>query len=386
MITTKRVWRLKDTKMKTQRILVAMMDGFGLDYFRHGDMPTLERLSREGMLCEVKSMFPSVTNVNNASIVTGEWPVMHGISANSRFDETTGRAVYLNEGVKCDSVFSRARKAGVKTALLTAKKKTKELFGHEASIAIAAEDLGEGEAKKYGGAPGVYSREINYWLWNAAEKILREEKDIGLVYVHITDFPMHMWAPERAESRQHLRTIDDILARIVLENPDVAVFATADHGMNFKTQCWDLSKILAEKKIPAKFVLSPERDYYIKHHRNFTGCAWLWLSAESDREKTRAHLMSLSGVESVLDSADVARIFILDKTTMGDLVIFGDRDTMFGDMETSYEKLPPEYRAHGSLYETDIPLVIWNYKSPMPEKSRFRHNKDLCGFLFRETD
>jgi len=52
-------------KMKTQRILVAMMDGFGLDYFRAGDMPTLERLSREGMFCEVKSMFPSVTNVIN---------------------------------------------------------------------------------------------------------------------------------------------------------------------------------------------------------------------------------------------------------------------------------------------------------------------------------
>jgi len=371
--------------MKTQRILIAMMDGFGLDYFRHGDMPTLERLSREGMFCEVKSMFPSVTNVNNVSIATGEWPKIHGISANSRFDETIGEAAYLNEGVKCDSVFSRAKKAGVRTALLTAKKKTKELFGHEAGVAIAAEDLCEGETKKYGTAPEVYSREINYWLWNAAERMLKEEKDIGLVYVHTTDYPMHMWAPERAESMEHLRTIDDILARIVFENPDIAVFATADHGMNFKAQCWDLGRMLVEKKIPAKFVLSPERDYYIKHHRNFTGCAWLWLSSESDREETRAQLMSLNGVESVLDSADVARIFNLDKAAMGDLVIFGDKDTMFGDMEAIHEALPPEYRAHGSLYETDLPLVIWNYKSPMPEKGRFAHNKDLCGFLFRET-
>ena len=370
--------------MKNQRILVAMLDGFGLDYFRHGDMPTLERLSREGLFREVKSMFPSVTNVNNVSIATGEWPVIHGISANSRFDEVTGQAAYLNEGVSCDSVFSRAAKVGIKTALLTAKKKTKELFGHEAAIAIAAEDPAEEEIAKYGAAPGVYTREINYWLWNAAERMLGEDKDLGLVYVHTTDYPMHMWAPERAESQEHLRTIDGILARIISENPDIAVFATADHGMNFKTQCWDLSRILAEKNIPAKFVLSPERDYYIKHHRNFTGCAWLWLSSENDREETRAQLMKLSGVESVLDSSEVAHIFNLDKTVMGDLVIFGDRDTMFGDMETNYEALPPEYRAHGSLYETDLPLVIWNYGLQVPEKSRLTHNKDLCGFLFRK--
>jgi phosphonoacetate hydrolase len=266
---------------------------------------------------------------------------------------------------------------------LTAKKKSKELFAHDVDLAIAAEDLSPEDKDKYGEAAGVYSREINYWLWNTAERLLHEDGDIGLVYVHITDYPMHMWPPEHPGSREHLRTIDGILARIIAANPDVAVFATADHGMNFKTRCWDLTRVLSEKKMTAKFVLSPERDYYIKHHRNFTGCAWLWLSSETDREETRAIVMNLKGVETVLDSQDVARAFNLDESVMGDLVVFGDRDTMFGDMETAYEDLPPEYRAHGSLYETDLPLIIWNYRGAGVDKEQYTHNRDLCRLLFR---
>jgi phosphonoacetate hydrolase len=367
--------------MNGQKILVAMMDGFGLDYFNKGDMPTLRRLADEGFFREVKSMFPSVTNVNNVSIATGEWPAVHGISANSRFDPETGTAVYLNEGVKCDSVFTRAKKAGARTALLSSKKKTKELFGKEVDIVIAAEDLSLEQKAKYGEASGVYTREINYWLWDTAEKIIAEDA-ADFVYVHITDYPMHMWAPDHKESREHLSAIDAILARIVAANPGIAVFATADHGMNFKKRCWDLTKALESRGIPARFVLSPERDYYIKHHRNFTGCAWLWLNGESSRPKTKAALLSLAGVESVTDSKDVAFRYNLDASAMGDLVVFGDKDTMFGDMESEYEDLPAEYRAHGSLHETDLPLLIWNYEGDIGKPDEYTHNRDLCRKLF----
>ena len=48
------------------------------------------------------------------------------------------------------------------------------------------------------------SREINYWLWEVAIDILKHRPDIGLLYVHTTDYPMHTWVREAAESKEHL--------------------------------------------------------------------------------------------------------------------------------------------------------------------------------------
>jgi phosphonoacetate hydrolase len=365
-----------------QRIVIAMLDGMGLDYFNSGDMPNLAAMAGEGLRVDVKGMFPSVTNVNNVSIATGAWPIEHGISANSRFDPETGTAVYLNAGVRVPSIFRRASAAGVKSALLTSKRKTLELFGADAEIAVAAEDLSSQQAATYGSAPPIYSREINYWLYETALKILDARPDIGLLYVHTTDYPMHAWSPEAPESREHLKTIDSSIGRMRSAHPDIAFFATADHGMNAKKRCWDLTRALSARGLPARFVLSPERDYYVKHHRNFTGCAWIWLRDQAEREKTRAIVAGLEGVESVEDSPAVADRYRLDPAALGDLVAHGDRDTMFGDMDAEREDLSEGYRAHGSLHEMDVPLIVWNHRGGRSAPESFEYNKDLTALLF----
>jgi len=38
--------------------------------------------------------------------------------------------------------------------------------------------------------------------------------------------------------------------------------------------------------------------------------------------------------------------------------VLGDQDTVFGDLDAPSETLPAEYRAHGSLHEINVPLVI----------------------------
>jgi phosphonoacetate hydrolase len=56
---------------------------------------------------------------------------------------------------------------------------------------------------------------------------------------------------------------------------------------------------------------------------------------------------------------------------------------MFGEMETAYEDLSATYRAHGSLYEMRLPLVIWNQAGVLPPPEAFRANLDLTRFLYR---
>ena len=374
-----------DRRENLQRIVVGMMDGFGMDYFKMTDMPNLKQMANEGFFKEVKGLFPSITNVNNVSICCGAWPDEHGITGNSYFNETTGKAEYMNAAdlIRVDTLFQRAAGLGIKSALLTSKRKTVELFNRGTEIAIAAEEPPSKYVYRHGKPADIYSREINYWLWETAVDILKTRPDIGCVYVHITDYPMHMWSPEQIESKEHLQNLDKLIGKAGDAALDAAFFFTADHGMNFKRQCWDLVKICKEKGTSIRFALSPERDYYVKHHRNFTGCAYVWLKTPDDAKKVIDIIRDLKGVEEVISTKDATRRFHLIPNRIGDLTVIGDKDTMFGDLETTYEKLPPTYRAHGSLHEMDLPLIIFNLNDDLPSTQEFQTNKDLTRFLYR---
>src|ERR1700761_899868 len=215
-----------------------MFDGFGPDYFETSPMPTLKKWASQGVFVAAKGVMPSVTNCNNASICCGAWPSQHGIIGNSYFNQATGQEDYMEDGalLMAPTIFERAKTQAVSSALLTSKKKTATLLGRGADIVLAAEAPGSDWEAQLGKAPEIYSREINYWLFEAALKILSKRPEIGLIYVHTTDYPMHTWPPQAQESQEHLAKIDSQLERISSVAPDAAVLLTADHGMNFKTR------------------------------------------------------------------------------------------------------------------------------------------------------
>jgi phosphonoacetate hydrolase len=369
---------------KPQRVVLAMMDGFGMDYLESTSMPNLEKMIENGFFKEVGGVFPSVTNVNNVSIACSAWPEQHGIVANSFFNETSGQPEYMNaaELIEWPTVFKRAADQGLKSALLTSKKKTLELFHRDVEVGIAAEAAPAEIVKKYGQPGDIYSREINYWLWSVAVDLLQNRPDIQLIYVHTTDYPMHAWAPEARESREHLERLDQLFGAARDADPEAMFLLTADHAMNKKTKCWDLKKVCAEKGTPVRFVLSPERDYYIVHHRNFTGCSWIWLNSPTDRVAVEETLLALDGVTEVRSREEVADKYHLRADRIGDLTVFGDKDTMFGEMDVAYEDLAEDYRAHGSLHEMRLPLLLFNVKQAVPRSEAFAFNKDLAHFLY----
>jgi phosphonoacetate hydrolase len=62
---------------------------------------------------------------------------------------------------------------------------------------------------------------------------------------------------------------------------------------------------------------------------------------------------------------------------IGELVVLGDADTVFGELASPMEDLEPGYRSHGSLHESEIPLVIYNSKVELPPADLFVANLDL---------
>jgi phosphonoacetate hydrolase len=370
--------------IEKQRVVIGMIDGFGCDYFEQSSMPVMKWMATAGLFSKVSAVYPTVTNANNVSICCGAWPKDHGITGNSYFDENTGEADYMESAdfIRIPTILERAAAKGIHSALLTCKDKTIRLLAKGATLAVAAESPPPDIIDRFGQPPDIYSREINYWLWQVANDILRQRKDIQLLYVHTTDYPMHMWAPEDDCSQAHLTRLDDLLGEARESAPDAAFLLTADHGMNFKKRCWDLAKACAERGVELRFALSAEKDRYVKHHRTFGGAAWVWLRSPSDRSRAVNCLMDLDGIENVLARGEAAKQFNLMPERIGDLAVFGDKDTVFGEMENAGEGLESTYRSHGSLHETEVPLIIYNADMKLPAPEDFRANLDVTRIPF----
>ena len=368
----------------SQKTLVFMIDGFGIDYYQASDLPVMRRMAREGFFKAGSCIFPSLTNANNISIACACWPDVHGVTTNCYYDHESGQAVFLEDAdfLCSPTIFQRAGQAGIKSALLTCKEKTALIMGQGADLTIAAENPQADFCKKYGAPPPMYSMEINLWLFEVALDLVKNHPEFGLIYVHTTDYPMHKWAPQEAQSLAHMKALDDYLGRFQEAAPDFGIALTADHGMNAKKRCWDLAKACRNRGLELKFAVSPVADRLLEHHGGHGGVSYVYLQNPDDMERAQETIMQLQGVEAVMDRESAGQRFSLMASRIGDLVVLPDRDTVFGDLPQESVELPQGYRSHGSLYEMNIPLLLFNTKQPFPRYRDLNYNLDLTRYLF----
>ena len=363
---------------RKRRIVVLMMDGFGSEYYSASPMPTLKKWASEGTFATVQGQMPAVTNTNNAGICCGVPASVHGITGNSYLNRETGKEDFMEEAtlLRAPTLFEKASRRGLKSALFTSKKKTASLLKAGAASIIAAETPAPDVVQRYGAAPPIYSAEINHWLLDVVIDHLAKRPEFDILYVHTTDYPMHMHPETAPESLAHLAGIDSRLAEADRVAPDAAFYLSADHGMNHKTRAWDLDKACANRGTPVRLAISAERDKYPKHHLGLGGIAWVYLRQAADESRVAAVLSKLTGVEEVLPRADAARKFDLMPERIGDLVVTGDRTTVFGNLDHETEALDAAYRSHGSVYETRVPLVIRDAERKLDART-YRRNLDL---------
>ena len=368
-----------------QKVIIIMMDGFGEAYYRSVQMPAFNEMEKKGIYKEVPSLMPSVTNVKNAAIITGVTAEKNGITGNVFLNPESGKEEYTEDPTQllAPTIFQRAKREGVKSILFSCKTKTVQLLSKGAGETMCWETASPVWIRRIGPRPDIYSKEVNYWIMEAALYSVKHDPDLGLIYIHTTDYPMHAWPPESMESKEHLQRMNGYVARLIQAAPDAAILITADHTVNHKTFCWDLEKACATRGVHIKSAISPEKDRYYKHHLGLGGTAYIYLQNQADSSRVRNIILGLKGVDEIITRDEAANRFHLMPGRIGDFVVLGDSTTVFGYLEQGEsEELASTYRSHGSLYEARVPLFVYNARHA-PPPSYFSANYKLASWLYR---
>lgn len=364
--------------MRKTTVLI-MIDGFGPEYLAASPMPNLRALAADGLMTEGRGMMPSVTNVNNVSLITSSYPQTHGITSNYWYNRDSGIETYMESGefIRAETIFQRATAQGARSLLVTAKDKLRRLLGNGATLSVSSEQAPEWVAALAGDPPPVYSLEVNEWVINAADRIL-EREHYDLVYLATTDYAMHTYAPEQPESYRHLSLIDGAIGRLADHLDDLDLLITADHGMSAKSRMIDLRSELEKHGIRSQ-VVPIIKDMYTVHHSNLGGCIYVYLD-DRDRNEAVQVFEALDGVDRALPREAAAAEFHLMPERAGDLMVLGAPDVVFGDpREVS---MPTSLRSHGSLHEDRVPIIAYGSGT---KGFDFRENKDLGRFVFERV-
>jgi len=358
------------------RALIILIDGGDPAYFERASTPNLDRLARGGGRWLVRAQMPTVTNVNNVSMICGHPPSRHGITANYFLDRRSGREVYMESGkfLMTPTLMERGAAVGYFSAVLASKQKLLDMIGKGSDFAVTAENPPKWLVDRAGKKEDIYSGEVNLWLLRAAREVIHQRRP-SLIYVSTTDYIQHMHGPEAPEAQVHTEALDAEIGRLVDAwddcQPDGAVFVTADHGMRDKRRAVDPGVILRARGVAAEAV-PIIKDRYVVHHGNQGGSAYVHLKEPDALDEALAILRETPGIEAALPRGEAARRFQLFADRVGDIMALADAGTVFGVMEEAEREV--SIRSHGSLHEEAVPL--WAWRAPGFEPAPDAHHYD----------
>src|SRR5437762_8512718 len=228
-------------------LAVICLDGSADEYLdaalARGQMPNLQRFSVSGFRGLARGAMPSFTNVNNASIVTGTPPSVHGIGGNFFYDSAAGQEVMMNSAryLRAETIFPAAARAGRKVAVVTAKEKLRDIFASGlielGGVAFSSEKAGQATKETHGVAaveklvgqstPPIYSGEASLYVLRAGVALLQNGM-ADFLYLSTTDYLQHKYAPTYPEVVEFYAAVDVEIGRLLKLGAIAGI--TAAHG------------------------------------------------------------------------------------------------------------------------------------------------------------
>ena len=342
-----------------------------------GVMPNTARLAEVGLVTYAKAVVPTFTNPNNVSIVTGVPPAVHGISGNYVLDRATGERRMITDAslMRCGTILAALADAGVKVAAVTAKEKLLKMLARDlAGIAFSSEhadratlaDNGIEHVEALVGrpTPEQYSADLSLFVLDAGLHLLLERR-AELLYLSLSDYVQHAWAPGEPPADAFNHEVDRLVGRMI--EAGALVGFVADHGMNDKAGPDGTPNVIyLQQELNAVFgdgavsVICPITDPFVRHHGALGSFVRVYVHRGA-QHAMMAVTAALPGVELVLDRSAAARRFELPEDLEADFVVVSDAGTVMGatPVEHDLSGLSGHHlRSHGGLAEQIVPFVL----------------------------
>jgi phosphonoacetate hydrolase len=367
-------------------VVVVCIDGGDPAYFergvRDGIVPNVARFMKNGYGAVAQGDVPSFTCPNNMSIATGSPQSVHGISGNFYLDPATGEAVVMTgpELLRSRTIMAEFSRHGARVASITAKDKLRRQLGKDmdlsgGSVNLSSECVEEATLADHGiervlewiglPKPHMYSPELSLFVLEAGIKLLAERRP-DILYLSLTDYIQHKYAPGEPEADRYYRNLDACFGR--LEALGAVVALTADHGMNDKSAPDGAPNVIwLQDVLDARFgkgsstVICPITDRFVAHHGALGGFVRVYCHRGLDPEAVMGVARGLPGVEAVHDKATAARLYDLPLDREGDVVVIGRHDTCLGAAEADHDLsglAGHRLRTHGGVSESRVPFVL----------------------------
>jgi len=378
-------------------VVVVCIDGGDPAYLQRfladGSTPNMARFVREGFATVADASMPSFTCPNNMSIITGTPTSKHGISGNFYLDTTTWEPVVMTgpELLRGDTIIARFAEAGAKVVTITAKDKLRKQLGKgldvaQGHVSFSSEFAGQCTLAENGienvlpwlgmEQPGMYSMELSLLVLEAGIKLLAERRP-ELLYLSLTDWVQHKWAPDEDGARRFYQRLDDCVGRLAALDATVAL--TADHGMNDKSNDAGEPKVLwLQDLLDAKLgpgtttVVCPITDAFVAHHGALGGFVRVWSRGAVSAHQVIDAMAGVEGIELALDRDTACRMFEMPADREGDVAVIARQDWCIGSSAKNHDLSGLKghrLRTHGGTSEAKVPIVI---NRPLNEAYRFK--------------
>lgn len=370
----------------TRPVAVVCIDGGDPAYLRQflkdGAVPNIARFMTRGFSAVAEGTMPSFTCPNNMSIITGTPASRHGISGNYYLDTATGKPVVMTgpELLRGDSIITKFAEAGAKVVSITAKDKLRKQLGKgldvsRGHVSFSSEFANKCTMKENGienvldfvGAtqPDMYSMELSLFVLDAGIKLL-EQSHRDILYLSLTDWVQHKYAPEESEAKRFYQEIDRRFGRLAELGAVVAL--TADHGMNDKSDAAGNPNVIwLQDILDRKFgkgdttVICPITDAFVAHHGALGGFVRVWCRGQATARQIIDEIHGIPGIEAALDRDTACRMYDLPPDREGDVAVISTANVCIGASEADHDLAGLKghrLRTHGGVSESQVPFIL----------------------------
>ncbi len=366
-------------------VVVVCIDGGDPTYFqqflKEGVIPNIARFIKKGFSTVADGTVPSFTCPNNMSIITGTPASKHGISGNYFLNPATGEAIVMTgpELLRGDTILAQFAKAGAKVVSITAKDKlrrqlSKNLDLTKGSISFSSEKADQCTMAENGienvlafvgqPLPDMYSEALSLFVLDAGIKILERDRP-DLMYLSLTDYVQHKYAPTEGAARKFYEELDARFGK--LEALGAMVALTADHGMNDKSTpegkpnvIWLQDVLDAKLGKGATRVICPITDAFVAHHGALGGFVRVYCLGNTTPKQVIDVARDLGGIEYVYDKETACRVLELPADREGDVVVISTAGVCIGGAQADHDLRGLEghrLRTHGGVAEAKVPFI-----------------------------